>query len=133
MRLIDFFVFYEATLYKNKEEENRLGNQRLGKAIRVASMIVGTWLTIIIQLMVFLVLKRNIINADNHTLVITIVVMYFIAGQILQSVYITKDRYQYIISNDYPPFTLGKHIGILIIILTLLVSVALSVGIQFYR
>jgi hypothetical protein len=127
MRLIDFFVFYEATLYKDKEEENRTGNRRLGKAISIAGCIIALWLTTIIQIIIFLVLKRNLINRK------ILVKIYFIIAVlsvlILRYIYISKERYQYIISSQYRPFKLGRYTGITIMIFVLLASVVLSVGI----
>jgi len=127
MRLIDFFVFYEATLYKNKEEENRTGNRRLGKAISIAGCIIALWLTTIIQIIVFLVLKRNIINLKIWVKVYFIVAILSIL--ILRYIYISKERYQYIVSSQYRPFKLGRYAGITVIFFSLIASVALSVGI----
>jgi hypothetical protein len=128
MRLIDFFVFYEATLYKNKEEENRTGNRRLGKAISIAGAIVGLWLTTVIQVIVFFVLKENLlINLKIWVKVYFIIAILSIL--ILRYIYISKERYQYIISSQYRAFKLGRYTGAFVIFFLLIASVVLSVGI----
>lgn len=130
MRLIDFFVFYEATLYKSKKEENRTGNQRLGKAIRIAGLIVAVWITTSVQLISFSILRRNIINIR------TCAVIYFVIAVItiliFQNIYVTNNRYQYVISEQYRSFKMGRYKGIFIILFTLLASVALSVFVGVY-
>jgi len=130
MRLIDFFVFYEATLYKSKEEENRTGNQRLNKATRVAGLIVATWITILVQLFSFIILKRNLIN--SHIWMIVTFTIALMTILILQNIYITNDRYQYVISEQYRAFKLGRNAGIFIVFSVFLISIAISVSIGIY-
>ncbi len=123
-------MYYEATLYKNKEEENRLGNRRLNKAIRIAAIIVSIWLTIFIQVFSYLLIRRNIINFDvlKYVFLIIGLLMYLI----LRYIYVSNGRYQYIISDKYKSFTIGKFTGLFLMFVVMLFSIGLSISIGVY-
>ena len=130
MRLIDFFVYYETTLYKSKEEENSLGNQRLNKALTIAAIIIAVWVSIIIQLLSYLFLRKNVININ--VLIIIFLVIALLTYIIFRYIYILKGRYQYIISDNYRSFNMSKFLGAFVMFLTLLFSIGLSIAIGFF-
>jgi len=130
VRLIDFFVYYEATLYKSKEEESRSGNRRLNKAIGIAAIIVAIWLMIFIQLFSYLFFRINVININAWKVVylINALLIYII----LRYVYLSNGRYQYVISDEYKFFTMSKFVGVFLMFLILMVSIGLSISVGVY-
>jgi len=130
VRLIDFFVYYEATLYKSKEEESRSGNRRLNKAIGIAAIIVAIWLMIFIQLFSYLFFRINVININAWKVVylINALLIYII----LRYVYLSNGSYQYVISDEYKSFTMSKFVGVFLMFLILIVSIGLSISVGVY-
>ena len=125
MRLIDFFVFYQATLYRSSKEESRKGNQRLGKAVRIAGIIIGSWLFTIIELTRFMLFTTSPIKFS----IWLAIYLVFVAAIwiVLSYVYITKERFQYIISKQYKAFTTSKTLASVIGFFTLMISVAIVI------
>jgi len=126
--MIDFFVFYQATLYKSPKAENHSGNQRLGKAIGIAAIIVTLWLCIVIQAFAVILFEKNPISTP--IIVIAWIPLSIILTGLLSYVYETQGRWQYIISDGYDAFKMNKNLALFIGFIAMIGSIIISAGIS---
>jgi hypothetical protein len=126
MRVLDFFMFYITTLYKNK----RRGSLFWSGPVRRSIFVVGFTFTMLLfstlEIIFFIIAGINIM--DFRFIVIVIVIAAVLIMQLLRYIYIIKKRYEYINSAQYKAFTLNAMLGVIICTVTSFLSLLLLFG-----
>jgi hypothetical protein len=121
MRVIDFFVFYITTLYKNKRRGNLFWDSPIGRTAFIVGLMFTMLLFSFLDILFFLITGINMIN--NHMLIILIIILGVLLVQLLRYVYIARKRYEFITSNEYEPFNLGTNTGVTICLIVFFISI----------
>lgn len=121
MRLIDFIVFYTMPNFKRKKMEGLLWASPLARSVFLASLSISLLLYIAAEIICFIIWRINILN--SYFSIIVFIIGGALIAQLLGNLYMTKKRYEYIISSKYKSFTLGINIGIAISFLLFVFSV----------
>ena len=127
MRLIDFFVFYITTLYKNKPRGNLFWDSPVRRTVFVVGLTFTLLLFSFFEIIVFLIARINVIENRLSEIAVIIVGVLFI--QLLSYIYIVIKRYEFIVSPHYKPFTLNTNLGVTLCVVTLLLSFLLMIGV----
>lgn len=112
MRLIDFFVYYISTLYKNKSRGNLFWDSPVRRTVFIVGLTIGLWLLIASQLLLFFISNKNLM--DYQFWLVGFIISVVLITQLLRYTYIVKKRYQFITSLEYNSFTLTSTHGIII-------------------
>jgi hypothetical protein len=99
---------------------------KLSRSIFLAAITLCLWLYVLAEIFAFFLFKTCII-ANSLSLIILVISVVIIA-QIFTYLYKTKNRYEFIISQEYMPFSLSVKKGILISYLTFLFGLVACVG-----
>jgi hypothetical protein len=127
MRVVDFFVFYITTLYKNKRRGSLFWDSPVGRTAFVVGFTFTMLLFSTLEIIFFLIAGMNIM--DFRFIVIVMVVVVALIAQLLRYIYIVKKRYEYINSAQYKAFTLNRTVGVIICTTTSFLSLLLLFGI----
>ena len=121
MRVIDFFVFYITTLYKNKPRGNLYWDSPVRRTVFIVGLTFTMLLASILDVVVFLITGINVI--DNRLIIIPIIISGVLLIQLLRYVYIVKKRYEFITSSQYKAFSLSTNIGVTICMVIFFISI----------
>lgn len=124
MRFIDFIVFYGMANLKRTGGESLKAN--LYRAVFLASLIITMLIFPIVQLIYYSFSKIDIWDLSYSPFFI--VIAGIISMLILQYIYIRKERYDYIISDEYNSFKLNSTIGVIISMLVFVLSIITIFG-----
>jgi hypothetical protein len=127
MRVIDFFVFYVTTLYKNKPRGNLFWDSPVRRTMFVVGLTFTLLLFSILEIVVFLIAGINIM--ENRLSEIVAIIGGVLLIQLLGYVYIVKKRYEFIISSQYRAFTLNANLGVAICVVVSLFAFLLMIGV----
>ena len=132
MRLIDFFMYYVTTLYKNKPRGNLYWDSPVRRTCFVVGLTFCLFLFLTIETAIFLIARINLF--DIHYSEIIIIVVGVLIIQLLAYIYIKRNRYHFITSSKYKAFTLSNIAGVTITVgacflsFILLIAVAVAIG-----
>ena len=127
MRVVDFFVFYVTTLFKNKPRGNLFWDSPVRRTMFVVGLTFTLLLFSILEIIVFLIARINIMG--NRLSEIAGIIGGVLLIQLLGYVYIVKKRYEFIISSQYRAFTLNANLGAAICVVICLLSFFLMIGV----
>jgi hypothetical protein len=127
MRYIDFMVFYPMANFKRKNLDATMWRRQLGTSVFLASLNISLNIFILVEIICFLIFRLNIFDANYWGLVLA-------TGGILNSVlfdyiYVKKNRYKYITSDQYKPFNLSVNLGATICFLIYVASLIGVIGV----
>jgi hypothetical protein len=127
MRVVDFFIYYVTTLYKN----NPRGSLLWDGPVRRTVFIVGLTFTLLLFSIVeaFLFLLKGVNITDFNISKLALIIVGLIITQVLRYIYIVKKRYKLITSIKYRTFTLDNRVGVIICVTVSCLSFLLFVGI----
>jgi hypothetical protein len=92
----------------------------LARAVFLATLSINLLLFIAAETICFVVFRINIL--DTYLSIIIFIIVGVLIAQLLGYLYITKQRYEYIISSKYKSFTLSITIGVTICFLLFVFS-----------
>lgn len=128
MRLIDFFVFYVTTLYKNKQRGNLFWDSPVGRTAFVVGLTFTLLLSSICEIAIFFIAGIDIL--ENRLSIVPVVIGGTLLVQLLRYIYIARKRYEFIVSPQYKAFTLSSNLGVTICILISLLSFLSMIGVS---
>lgn len=120
MRFIDFIVYYTMANFKRKKMNGLIWGSPLARAVFLAALSISLLLFIAAEIACFIIGQINIL--DNYSSIIVFIIVGFLIAQFLGYIYITKKRYEYIVSSGYKHFTLSVDVGVAISFLLFLFS-----------
>jgi len=112
MRLIDFFVYFFTSFYNSGKRGGLLWESPLRRTVFLVGVTFGILLIAIFDIAVYFIYGTNLIGYAYSK--VFVIVFVLIVIQLLRYVYIKKKRYEYIISDEYPPFLMNNALGIAI-------------------
>ncbi len=118
MRLLDFLVFYLTSYFQGRRLNNLSRNSAIGRAGFFIGLIFIFWLVTILELVLFFVGHIDIIDMPR-LMGIIIVGTGMLISNLIRIIYISNERYEFIISSTYKPFGLNIYRGVTICILIL--------------
>jgi hypothetical protein len=130
MRLIDFIVYYNMANFKRKKRTESELESQLRAGVFFASLPVSLFFYTLMLIIFFLVFHVNIIEGSYLRVLPAIWMM--VNYLLLSNIYIKKNRYAYISSPEYKPFTFSITWGVSICFLTYFISLIVFVGTAAY-
>ena len=120
MRLIDF-LFYYLTLWFNKNKQQLAWSSPQERAAYAIAVLVLFWALTVWQIIEKLFLKNEYYKIQKIPLLVAGVCALFV----FQYIYITKNRYDLIVSSRYRQFKTNETKGVRIVIMFGLISAIL--------
>jgi hypothetical protein len=126
MRLADFVVYYMVSYYKKKHMDGLFFGTILNRAVYLASLNVGLSLVVVAQIVYFMFLKKNLLMQPFA--VFAIVIPIYLLSERFDYLYKKQKRYEYLLSEDFTPFTLDLLIGVRISFIWFLLAFLSMIG-----
>jgi len=120
MKIPDFLIYYLMEFYRRGKKGGLLWSSPLRRAVFLVGMTITLNLFSLTEIIYFFIAKKNLIDIKVSEIVLLIVSLLVI--QVIRYIYITKNRYELLISFGDKSFTLYKVTGYVIVFLVGLVS-----------
>ena len=120
MKIPDFLIYYLMEFYRRGKKGGLLWSSPLRRAVFLVGMTITLNLFSLTEIIYFFIAKKNLIDIKVSEIVLLIVSLLVI--QVIRYIYITKNRYELLISFGDKSFTLSKVTGYVIVFLVGLVS-----------
>lgn len=121
MRLIDFTVYYTMAYYKKNKIESFIWESQLKRSIYLVALNSAFWFLTLAEILFYTVGKKNFVEISYSKMIVIIVGILMIP--VFQHIYITKQRYLKIISENYErPFKLNLNLGMALSFLVFFLS-----------
>ena len=120
MRFIDFLVFYPMANIKRKKLGGLTWSSSLRRAVFLAGLNITLLLFIVLEVICYVIFRINLF--DSPYVKILILVFGMLIAQLFSYIYVTKGRYDFIVSSSYKPFTLNITAGVAICFLIFIFS-----------
>lgn len=134
MRILDFIIYY-TTIYFKKNSYLLTWSTALERACYATTLATIFWTMTFWEIVNDYILKKK-----NHDLPAVLLIIVGICASLLyQYIYINRNRYEFIISDNYKRFQIEEKNGILTVIVFNIISfiipfaIAISIGITGSR
>ena len=109
MKIPDFLIYYLMEFYRRGKKGGLLWSSPLRRAVFLVGMTITLNLFSLTEIIYFFIAKKNLIDIKVSEIVLLIVSLLVI--QVIRYIYITKNRYELLISFGDKSFTLSKVTG----------------------